>query len=865
MNIINKVTWRYLKENKRRTLVTILGVIISTAMLTAVVTLFLALFDMMAREAIDAHGLWHAVFSVEDDKQLSIIAKDDHIDTIALRQSRGFADLHNDNHRKPYLYVEGFNQQALNNYHVRLLEGHLPTNSRELVVNKALLEDEKFPYQIGDEITLSLGERMSTIDGETIIREGNYSLYEDGNGERLEKIVHDVPQTFTIVGTIERPLIEESWSVGFGAVTLIEQPNFDNGPLSVSITAKTVNRELFDWCQSLANESETSVRFNNNLLKCYGVIYDDTLNQTLYGFGGILIIIIIIGSVSLIYNAFAISVAQRTRYLGLLSSVGATRAQKRNSVFFEGMLIGLISIPLGVISGLVGIWVTFLVINPMVQEIFTVAYQFEVVVTPWSIAVIVLFAALIIFISAYIPAHKASRVSAIDAIRQNKEVKLTKRNLKTSKLTSKIFGLEGELALKNLKRHRGRYYATVFSLIISVVLFISVSGFLLYLQESVGLTDDGINFDAVVELYSDEPEKEALLQEISEGSYVKDKTQLQYGTLLTALTETQAPVFYQTQGKKTDGTYQIEAIMISVNEDNLRQYARNAHIDDELLFDKNHPAAIVIGHMRYRTSSTTYERVASILAETGDQLPLFTQKLAENQESWEKGEAVTPITLAGFSDELLIGMSDLVENNTIYLVVSEEIHQLYNEYFTEGNIYKSLYLTTNDQQKMDETINQLLDGQSYMSYYNIYEAHLRSRYLMTIIRIFAGGFITLITAICVANIFNTISTSVMLRRQEFAMLKSVGMTPHSFYRMIKYESIFYGLKALLYGLPISLLVLWLMYRTIDRNFRMGFLLPYTEILITMAMVFIIVASTMLYAFSKVKHQNIVDGLKQENM
>ena len=97
------------------------------------------------------------------------------------------------------------------------------------------------------------------------------------------------------------------------------------------------------------------------------------------------------------------------------------------------------------------------------------------------------------------------------------------------------------------------------------------------------------------------------------------------------------------------------------------------------------------------------------------------------------------------------------------------------------------------------------------------------------------------------------------------MLKSVGMTPHSFYRMIKYESIFYGLKALLYGLPISLLVLWLMYRTIDRNFRMGFLLPYTEILITMAMVFIIVASTMLYAFSKVKHQNIVDGLKQENM
>src|SRR5699024_11534500 len=109
--------------------------------------------------------------------------------------------------------------------------------------------------------------------------------------------------------------------------------------------------------------------------------------------------IIIIGSVSLIYNAFAISVSERSRHLGMLSSVGATRKQKRNSVFFEGFVIGAISIPLGIISGLTGIGITFYFINSLIQDSLGVTEKLTVVVTPLSIIVVCAVSILTFFIS----------------------------------------------------------------------------------------------------------------------------------------------------------------------------------------------------------------------------------------------------------------------------------------------------------------------------------------------------------------------------------------------------------------------------------------------------------------------------------
>ncbi|MEH7248187.1 FtsX-like permease family protein [Neobacillus niacini] len=137
--------------------------------------------------------------------------------------------------------------------------------------------------------------------------------------------------------------------------------------------------------------------------------------------------------------------------------------------------------------------------------------------------------------------------------------------------------------------------------------------------------------------------------------------------------------------------------------------------------------------------------------------------------------------------------------------------------------------------------------------------------MIMLMSVFTYGFITLISLISIANIFNTISTSISLRKREFAMLRSVGMTPKGFNKMIQYESIFYGVKALTYGLPISVLVMFGIHRSTGYTFEYGFQLPWMSIFFVIVVIFLIVGSAMLYSISKIKNKNIIESLKQENI
>ncbi|TGU90128.1 ABC transporter permease, partial [Mesorhizobium sp. M00.F.Ca.ET.186.01.1.1] len=148
--------------------------------------------------------------------------------------------------------------------------------------------------------------------------------------------------------------------------------------------------------------------------------------------------------------------------------------------------------------------------------------------------------------------------------------------------------------------------------------------------------------------------------------------------------------------------------------------------------------------------------------------------------------------------------------------------------------------------------------------YNLYQSRKSEEQRILLMSVFSYGFIVLISAISIANIFNTISTGVALRKREFAMLKSVGMTPKGFAKMLNYESIFYGVKSLLFGLPVSFVVMYLIYLAFANKFSYGFSLPWMSIWSVIAAVFVIVGSAMLYAGAKVKGENIIDALKQEH-
>jgi len=197
------------------------------------------------------------------------------------------------------------------------------------------------------------------------------------------------------------------------------------------------------------------------------------------------------------------------------------------------------------------------------------------------------------------------------------------------------------------------------------------------------------------------------------------------------------------------------------------------------------------------------------------------------------------------------------------IIVSEQVlNQLMGEEEIP-NLNTRILLKSTNPIKTQHEIEDMNERNVYV--FNAYQSRQQEQQIILLISVFTYGFIVLITTISIANIFNTISTSISLRKREFAMLKSVGMTPKGFNKMINYDSIFYGIKSLLYGLPLSIAVMYLIHRSLMYTFNYEFALPWTSILYVIIAVFVIVSSTMLYSSAKVKKENIIDALKQENI
>jgi len=223
---------------------------------------------------------------------------------------------------------------------------------------------------------------------------------------------------------------------------------------------------------------------------------------------------------------------------------------------------------------------------------------------------------------------------------------------------------------------------------------------------------------------------------------------------------------------------------------------------------------------------------------------------------------ITSLELAALTDKRPHGIDIPIYASTTSMIVSQEVFDIINSIYNIEN-HKQIVISSSDPLKTQEELEKLVGTD--MNIFNFHSARQEEEGMILIMSIFGYGFISLITLISIANIFNTISTSISLRTREFGMLKSIGMTPKGFRRMINYESIFYGIKALLFGLPISFGIMYLIYRELAGAFDYPLDLPWMHIIGVIVGVFFIVGLAMLYASSKVKKANIIDALRSENI
>lgn len=873
MNILNKLTVNYLKMNKKRTIVTIIGIILSGAMITAVATLAVSFQRFMLDVEIGYDGAWDAYFKEVKKEDIATVKNDKRFSDTMIMSSVGMAE--NQYSNDEFLYIKAYDNKALENMKIRLVEGRLPENESEIVLSKTFFDGKENEPKIGDTITIDIGKRMSK--GYELIREPK---------EENETFIKEKTISYVICGIIDRPDFETSRDNYTSGVTFlkddkaIETETVDIGV--ISNTAKNIYKDTEEIADKLGlyelgtnGQKIYNIKYNTYVLAYKGVNSTNGFNEMLYSVCGILIAVIMIGSILVIYNSFAISVSERKKQFGMLSSVGATKKQIKRSVIYEGAILGTIGIPIGILSGIGGIGITLKVVNALLKPIIAeeaLNWSLKLTVSWQAIVIAIVLIALTIYLSVVIPAKRASKISPIEAIRGNNEIKIKGKKLKTPKYIAKIFGIEGEMALKNLKRSRKKYRTTVISLIISIVLFVSVSGFVGYMYGGFDAMYETVDYDYCISVYggyelNSEESKQDIekLRKRIENSKNIDKLSIieqAYGTthiqddrldnnMKKAIEEKkEVSAFFS----KDEKGYEIGLSVISLNEAQMKEYL--AKIGLKELKDNQ---AILINY----TNLLKTAQIEGNITNYKDN-DIFEYEDLSNINLDEETNTNIPkkkFNLAKVTNKMPYG----VENaNYPKLILVTTENGLKNN---ESSTYIRMMFTAKDEQELEAELKEIEDSNTSIDLHieNVKEQLQAQRNLKLIINIFLYGFIALISAIGIANIFNTISTNINLRRREFAMLKSIGMTDKGFKKMLDLECFFYGTKALLFGLPIGIGICYLINQGFGNLIEFAFSLPWSSIIISIVAVYLVVFITMIYSSSKIKRENIIDVLRDENI
>ncbi len=875
MNIMNKVTLKGLLKNKTRTIVTIIGVILSASMITAVTTFISSLQNYVMDYTIVDKGDWHGVLYNIDMEDHSSLRENDALEKVALTNLKGFAILDGSNNNyKPYLRLLEIDDRAFDTLPIRLVSGRLPQANDELLISEHIRTNGGVQFNVGDKLALDIGERV--LDDGTVITAMN-EYYIGENDEIIESLDIKESRTFTIVGISKRLAYEfENYSnPGYTVITKMNVDDMDNKRLNAYMKAKSP-RKVISLIENLASELDIEdYGYNSELLRYMGISLNSGFNSVLYSLGAILIVLIMVGSISLIYNSFSISLSERVKQFGLLSSAGATARQRSNSIFFESLIIAVIGIPFGVLAGIAGIGTTLYLLRYQLTSFLPTNYHISLSLSVSVPAIVsaALLALITILISASIPARRSKRISAMDAIRQTSDVKLTSKRVKTSKLTRKLFGLEGDIALKNLKRNRRRYRSTVISLFISVVLFVSASAFGMYLRDSVSNVYEDTDYDFVFSNYRYDKEEienidRDVYKDILELNDIKQGSLVRMFSLRTKIAKKYIDSdHYQRMAQLYDlNVDEIEELDVGVNiysvdHDTFLEYLDEIGLKEDHILANDKRSAIIIDNQHYYNQiDQRYNNTRILKDKSLDSLAI--EYLGKDGEF--KG---VDVNIAAYADMAPFGVEDYSYMNSLIIIIGEnQLDTSFSELKDQWNA-ESMFFAAKDPMATIKKVDQIIitGGMLSLSVQNIAEQIQSSRNIITIITVFAYGFIVLISLITIANVFNTISTNVNLRRREFAMLKSVGMTNSSFNKMLNYECIFYGLKALLYGLPASIGVTYLIYKAIENGVDMDFYLPSGSILISILSVFLVVFISMMYSMSKIRNENILDGIRNENL
>ena len=848
MSILNDLTIKNLKLNKKRTIVTIVGIILSTALMVGIGLLFSSFQDYMIRETISYNGKYEAEYGdVSLDKLNSIDKKDF---SYFYQKAIGFSKFDSANEYKPYIYISSVNKEYFNELH--LISGRFAENDSELVISNHINTNGGASYKIGDIITLKYGERV--VEGVNTLANNEY--YE----EETLNIVGE--KTYTIVGIVERSNFEDYSASGYSTFTL--DMNDKEGIVNVFVmfnNKKKIIKQSEDLAKKLGYDN--AISYNSTLLALYGESTYGNIMKSMITMIVIMLSLVSIGCIVVIYNSFAISVMERKKEFGLLSSIGATKKQLSYTVFFEALIEGIIGIILGICGAYIGIGTVILIINNLIGDILVL--KLNLVTNIVFIIIPVIFMIIVIFISALVPSRRAAKVSPIEAIRQNDDIKINKKKIKTGKLVNKLFGIEGEIALKNIKRNKKKYRVTIVSLFISIVLFISFSSYMNYTIDTASSVMGEVPYDYQISYFGDDNDIDALdkISEIIKSNDVKEYVSYSASNLSIIGNYTYSDEYLDFY-KSAYGDDGIKALT------NLKYQYISIYILDDISYNKykeliglDKDSVILLNKFKGVSYGNNKRVNYDIPVINNGDINIKICNFDDNDEDVDTtkycNKKIDNIFITNKSFDLIEEFSYMSD---FKLIVNKK---LYDNISNSGTHYTQFNIISDNTDNIDKLTKEL-DKYDNVNYTNVKESMKQANNMILVIKILMYGFIGLVTLIGVTSVFNTISTSMALRKREFAVLRSIGLTRKGFNKILFFESLFFGLKSLIYAIPVSLgVTIIIHYALADMMSINSIVIPWKAIIISIVSVFVIVLLTMMYSTSKIKKHNIIEQIREENI
>ena len=865
MNLLNKITIKNLKLNKKRTIVTIIGIILSVALITAVSSIYASGIKSLISFKKYEQGNFHISFHNVPKDDISVFENNRKIQKVSIIQDIGYAKIDSKNEYKPYVNIKAFTKDSLNNLSFKLIKGRLPKNENEILIPTHLETNGSVHYNLGDEIELNVGKRVDTNNTEL----NQNSPYKPTEVE--EKIIDTTSKKYKVVGLVERPAlsIEKYSAPGYTLITYIDATNINgNADLYVRYTKdglKTlnettshilgVNPSIFGVNKEHLSGKDLE-KYEKEMAKAK---YEIDTNMYLIslethpiqnsGLGPVVFIvigIIIVTSVVCIKNSFDISITEKIKQYGILRSIGATKKQLKKNVFFEASCLGLIGIPLGIIFGLLASYILILISNILLKAEQADGLKLLFGISFISIAVSILLGIVTIYFSAFRGARKASKVSPIDSIRNSANIKINPKKIKSPRIIKKLFGIGGEISFKNIKRNKKKYRTTVVSIIVSVFIFISLSGSMNTAFDIVDLKYSTNDFN--ISLFSSGESMYKKLQETTKLDNIEKVSILR--NVDFAIDNPKFLSQYKDWGDKYR-SYQLNYTrIISVGNDEYNNYLKKLGLNYEEMKNKG---ILINSYKNERYDIKTKKNVI-------EKLTVYDYKIGDTISGKINDKYQYDFNIGFITDENPLAVSQYQDSK---IIISDEMFDSLKTFSIPPQI--CAYYFSNNPEQLQNDINQLLKGEGVYHIINDAEYLKNLNNMLTLMSIFLYGFMIVISLIGITNIFNTITTNMELRKPEFAMLKSVGMTSKEFKRMLRLESIFLGVKSLFWGLTIGIILSYIIHHFLQEYYQLPYKLPVVNILIAIIAVFILIFSLMKYSMNKINKQNTIETIRNENI